>query len=90
MKLSLADRILQAIEKSDIPVETTILTRMAYVKAYKHPREQVWVNLKRLQLNGYIKPHKIGKGGKPSSWVPTVRPQAARKRVEAVTIGRGS
>ncbi len=73
MKLSLADLILQAIERSDIPVETTILTRMAYVKAYKHPREQVWWNLQQLQANGYIRPKKIGKGGKPSSWITTTR-----------------
>jgi hypothetical protein len=73
VKLSLADLILQAIERSDIPVETTILTRMAYVKGYKHPREQVWWNLEQLKKNGYVRPHKVGKGGKPSSWVPTVR-----------------
>lgn len=73
MKPSLAGLILRAIERSNVPVETTILTRIAYSKKYRHPREQVWWNLQQLQNNGYIKPHKTGKGSRPSSWVPTAK-----------------
>lgn len=72
MKPSLADRVLEVIERSDIPVETPILVRMAEVSGYKKARSAVHVTIKMLRLNGYIRPHKVGKGNRPSSWVPTV------------------
>ncbi len=76
MKLSLADLILQAIERSRWPVPTPFLTQIAYAEGYKHPRSQVHHELKMLVLNGYVKKHTAGKGKKPSSWVPNGTPAA--------------
>lgn len=73
MKLSLADLILEAVERSRVPVETDFLVRMAYAEEYRPARKMVEHNLKLLRLNGYIKPHKTGKGNRPSSWVPTAK-----------------
>lgn len=74
MKLSLADIILQAIERSNHPLETPFLVQIAYAEGYKNPRSAVHVILKMLRLNGYIKPAKVGKGTKPSTWVPVSMP----------------
>jgi len=71
MKHSLASLILFEVEHSSGPVSTTVLVRMAESKGYKKARQAVWVQLGLLRLNGYIRPVRTGKGGRPSLWIPT-------------------
>ena len=73
MKPSLSTRVLTVIEKSERPVETHTLVRMAEANGYKCPRAAVWKAIKMLRLNGYVKPAQTGRGSRPSVWVPTNR-----------------
>lgn len=75
MKPSLASLILAAVERAKRPVPTTVLVRMAEAKGYKKARQAVWVQLNLLRLNGYVKPARTGKGGRPSLWIPTKPPR---------------
>lgn len=89
MKLSLADRILSAIERAGGPVTTTFLVRIAATNNYKQPRAQTWWNLEMLLINGYVKVHKRGRGGRPSTWLPTISRIPATRAGKAVADRNG-